>query len=84
MKLLSMKHAFIYLLTLKERAKNFLVALISDMTERSRLVQTLNEFGHMGTIYDQDPKMFLELKFCFSYASCDKMTKKSPCIVGLD
>ena len=37
----------------------------------------------MGTNYDQDPENALKFQQNLSYASCDRMIKKSPCKVGL-
>ena len=52
-------------------------------TGRFSLVQSSCKFGHMDTNYDQDPKNVSKCLKCLSYASCDKMIKKSPSKVGL-
>ena len=47
------------------------------------LVQSPNEFGHMGTNYDQFPENASKFQQSLSYTSCDELIKNKPCEVGL-
>ena len=43
-----------------------------------------DEFGHMGTNFDQDPRNVSKFQHCLSYASCDKIIKNSLSNISLN
>ena len=46
-------------------------------------LKSSSEFGHMGTLYKQDPPKNLKIKLCLSYTTCDEITKNTPSDTGL-